>query len=38
MNFYKDEKVPWLCSKCNEKLEKSLVKVKYLNGNFEVEL
>lgn len=28
----------WLCSKCGAKLEKSLTKVKYLNGDFEVEL
>lgn len=38
MNADKDEKIPWVCSKCHEKLEKSLVKVKYLSGNFEVEL
>lgn len=38
MNVIKDEKTPWLCSKCKTKLEKSLVNVKYLNGSFEVEL
>lgn len=38
MEFYKDKETPWFCSKCNEELKKSLVKVKYLNGNFEVEL
>lgn len=38
MNINKEEKVPWLCSKCGTKLENVLVKVKYLSGNFEVEL
>lgn len=28
----------WVCSKCGTKLEKSLTKVKYLSGDFEVEL
>lgn len=38
MKIIDDEKTPWLCSKCGTKLEKKLVKVKYLSGNFEVEL
>ncbi len=38
MNTNKEEKRSWLCSKCKEKLEIGLVKVKYLSGNFEVEL
>lgn len=33
-----EESTHWLCSKCGEKLEKSLVKVRYLSGDFEVEL
>lgn len=38
MNILNDDKTPWLCSKCGTKLEKKLVIVKYLSGNFEVEL
>lgn len=38
MKIDSGEKNPWLCSKCGIELEKKLVKVKYLSGNFEVEL
>jgi predicted RNA-binding Zn-ribbon protein involved in translation (DUF1610 family) len=38
MKINKDEETPWLCSKCGTKLITKLVKVKYLSGNFEVEL
>lgn len=38
MKIDKDEKTPWLCSKCGTKLEPQLTKVRYLSGNFEVEL
>lgn len=34
-----DEKSnPWLCAKCRKKLVTDKVKVRYLEGNFEVEL
>ena len=38
MNKGGDEKTPWRCQKCGAELEKRLVTVKYLNGNFEVDL
>jgi len=38
MNIDKEEKTPWICDKCNKKLELRQVKVLYLGGNFEVEL
>lgn len=38
MKIDNEENNPWLCSKCGIKLEKKLVKVNYLSGNFEVEL
>lgn len=28
----------WICDKCHKELEPSKVKVRYLGGNFEVEL
>jgi len=28
----------WICNKCNEELSLEKVKVKYLEGNFEVEM
>jgi RNase P subunit RPR2 len=28
----------WICDKCNKNLDLSKVKVRYLGGNFEVEL
>ncbi|SMP51876.1 DVU_1557 family redox protein [Anoxynatronum buryatiense] len=28
----------WMCDKCHEKLEMSKVRVRYLDGNFEVDL
>jgi Zn-finger nucleic acid-binding protein len=28
----------WICDKCNEELSLEKVKVKYLEGNFEVEM
>jgi len=37
----KDEnlgKTPWVCDKCRKDLELQKVKVRYLDGNFEVEL
>lgn len=38
MNINKEEKTPWICDKCNKELELRKVKVRYLGGNFEVEL
>ncbi|AKN33873.1 DNA-binding protein [Clostridium sp. P21] len=38
MKINKDEKTPWICDKCNKELELKQVKVRYLGGNFEVEL
>jgi Zn-finger nucleic acid-binding protein len=32
------KEIPWVCDKCNKKLEPKKVKVRYLEGNFEVEL
>lgn len=29
---------PWICAKCNQELVAKKVKVRYLEGNFEVEL
>lgn len=29
---------PWICHKCNEELENKKVDVRYLDGNFDVEL
>lgn len=31
-------KIPWICDKCKIELEPHKVKVRYLEGNFEVEL
>ena len=31
-------KTPWICDKCKKELVSEKVKVKYLDGNFEVEL
>lgn len=31
-------KNPWICYKCQRELVTEKVKVKYLNGNFEVDL
>lgn len=30
--------LPWICDKCQQKLELHKVKVSYLGGNFEVDL
>lgn len=38
MKINKEEKIPWICDKCNKELQQSLVKVVYLGGSFEVEL
>ena len=38
MSNYKQDNIPWLCSKCGTKLEEVKVKVKYITGNIEVEL
>ena len=38
MSNYKEDKVPWVCSKCGTTLENVMVKVKYIGGNIEVEL
>ena len=38
MSVNKEENTVWLCSKCNTELKKSVIKVKYLSGDFEVEL
>jgi hypothetical protein len=38
MNLEKEQEIPWICDKCNKKLELKKVKVSYLGGNFEVEL
>ncbi len=34
----KKDNNPWLCSRCHKKLVSEKVKVRYLEGNFEVEL
>jgi hypothetical protein len=33
-----DNKTPWICAKCRKELIGDKVKVRYLEGNFEVEL
>jgi len=38
MNVNKEETTPWICDKCSEELELRKVTVRYLGGNFEVEL
>ncbi len=38
MNDASENKVPWICAKCQKELVEEKVKVKYLDGNFEVEL
>lgn len=39
MNVYNNgEENIWTCFDCGEKLEKKVVKVTYLSGNFQVEL
>jgi Zn-finger nucleic acid-binding protein len=38
MNVNNGKETTWICSKCNKKLELKKVKVRYLEGNFEVEL
>lgn len=38
MKASNEENTPWICSKCGIKLEVKVIKVKYLNGNFEVDL
>ncbi|NLM04497.1 MAG: DNA-binding protein [Clostridiales bacterium] len=32
------EKTPWICDKCKKDLKLKKVKVRYLDGNFEVDL
>jgi hypothetical protein len=38
MNVENGQDTQWICDKCNRKLELKKVKVRYLAGNFEVEL
>lgn len=38
MDVEKLEGTPWVCDKCKEKLTLQKVKLKYLEGSFEVEL
>lgn len=38
MNVDKKQNMPWLCDKCKKELVQKRVKVRYLEGNFEVEL
>jgi Zn-finger nucleic acid-binding protein len=37
MKEEKEKKNPWICNKCNKELVSEKVKVRYLDGNFEVE-
>jgi len=38
MDVDKKQDIPWLCDKCKKELVLDKVKVRYLEGNFEVEL
>ncbi|HNR03437.1 MAG TPA: DNA-binding protein [Bacillota bacterium] len=38
MNEDKNYNMPWLCDKCKRELVLKKVKVRYLEGNFEVDL
>ncbi|WP_373482396.1 DVU_1557 family redox protein [Acetobacterium sp.] len=38
MKHESDDQAKWLCDKCQRELELSKVKVRYLEGNFEVDL
>lgn len=38
MNIDIEKETPWICNKCNKKLEPKKVTVRYLGGNFEVDL
>ncbi|MFA9466115.1 MAG: DVU_1557 family redox protein [Velocimicrobium sp.] len=38
MNDETDKNTPWICAKCRKELVTKKVKVRYLEGNFEVEL
>lgn len=38
MEDKKEQELPWICDKCKKKLESHKVTVRYLSGNFEVEL
>ena len=38
MNEDNKQNTPWLCDKCKMELVQKKVKVRYLGGNFEVEL
>jgi len=38
MNKGNEQDTLWVCDKCKKKLELHKVKVRYLEGNFEVEL
>ncbi|CAB1245960.1 DVU_1557 family redox protein [Clostridium sp. MT-14] len=38
MDISKGEKTPWICNRCSKELEPRKVTVRYLGGNFEVEL
>ncbi|MDK2968331.1 MULTISPECIES: DVU_1557 family redox protein [Clostridia] len=38
MEADKNEKNPWMCGRCQRALVLEKVKVRYLEGNFEVEL
>lgn len=38
MNVGVEQDTPWICDKCNKKLELKTVKISYLDSLFEVEL
>jgi hypothetical protein len=38
MNGENEKNTPWLCGKCQKKLVLEKVKVRYIDGNFEVDL
>lgn len=38
MKLFENRNIPWICDKCNEKLEPEKTNVLYLDANFEVEL
>jgi uncharacterized protein with PIN domain len=38
MKHESSDKLQWVCDKCNQELELAKVKVRYLEGNFEVDL
>jgi hypothetical protein len=38
MQYEIEKNTPWICAKCRKELITDKVKVRYLEGNFEVEL